>query len=64
VRLQLQRDSLHRRVVSPRVWILQTRTWGIITVDMFTMISHYMALSRGFQSSKHIMAAWTVEGRR
>ena len=41
VRLQIQRDSLHRRVVSPRVWILQTRTCGIITSEMFTMISHY-----------------------
>ncbi len=33
-------------VVSPRVWILQTRTWGVITSEMFTILSHYIAFMR------------------
>ena len=46
VRMKFQNNSLHRRVVIIRVWILQTRTWGIITSEMFTILSHYITFKR------------------
>ena len=35
--LQLQHLSLHRRVVSPTLWMLQIRSWSIVTWEFFTM---------------------------
>ena len=35
--LQLQHLALHRRVVSPTLWMLQIRSWSIVTWEFFTM---------------------------